>query len=358
MSPRVLVLWADESSPNLGVRALARGTAALARSVWPTAEVTTQNFGSRIPQLPIGSLRSLWAERALNRRGTHEWFRRFDIVIDSRSGDSFADIYGLRRLSLMSTVAGFAARAGVPVVLGPQTVGPFDSAVGASLARRSLASARLVLARDSASARVANRLSRARVITATDVVFALDVPSVERSRDVLLNVSGLLWKPNPHVDHLAYRRTLTGLHASLRASGRHVSVLAHVIDSPNADSDAVIAREFASAVDADVIVPRDLDHVREAVASAHLVIGSRMHACLNALSVGTPAIPLAYSDKFTPLLADLGWRHSVDLRRSRDPVGEVVAAAASTSFAEVREVQRRASVSLGVARRALAEVSI
>ena len=44
------------------------------------------------------------------------------------------------------------------------------------------------------------------------------------------------------------------------------------------------------------------------------MIGSRMHACLNALSVGTPAIPLAYSRKFAPLLGDLGWAHVVDLR--------------------------------------------
>ena len=49
-----------------------------------------------------------------------------------------------------------------------------------------------------------------------------------------------------------------------------------------------------------------------------------MHACLNALSVGTPAIPLAYSRKFEPLLSDLGWSHTVDLRTTADPVDEVM----------------------------------
>ena len=50
-----------------------------------------------------------------------------------------------------------------------------------------------------------------------------------------------------------------------------------------------------------------------------------MHACLNSLSVGTPAIPLAYSRKFAPLLADSGWTRCVDLRNSADPVGDVLA---------------------------------
>ena len=51
----------------------------------------------------------------------------------------------------------------------------------------------------------------------------------------------------------------------------------------------------------------------------------RMDACLNSRSVGTPAIPLAYSRKFAPLLADLGWTRCVDLRNSADPVGDVLA---------------------------------
>ena len=39
-----------------------------------------------------------------------------------------------------------------------------------------------------------------------------------------------------------------------------------------------------------------------------------MHACLNALSMGTPVVPLAYSRKFHPLLAPLGVTTTVDLR--------------------------------------------
>jgi colanic acid/amylovoran biosynthesis protein len=43
-----------------------------------------------------------------------------------------------------------------------------------------------------------------------------------------------------------------------------------------------------------------------------------MHACLNALSVGVPALPWAYSRKFKPLLDGLGWTASLDLRTEQD----------------------------------------
>src|SRR5699024_10969139 len=87
------------------------------------------------------------------------------------------------------------------------------------------------------------------------------------------------------------------------------------------DNDVPAARELAAQVDGDleVVVPTDLDSVRETIAGARLLIGSRMHACLNALSVGTPAIPLAYSRKFAPLLDSVGWTTGFDLRTAGPP---------------------------------------
>jgi polysaccharide pyruvyl transferase WcaK-like protein len=79
-----------------------------------------------------------------------------------------------------------------------------------------------------------------------------------------------------------------------------------------------------------------------------------MHACLNALSVGTPAIPLAYSRKFEPLLDDLGWRATVDLRTSTDHVDDVMRLAADDALlAGVGAVRERAEAALGPAEAAL-----
>ena len=343
---RVLILWADDLSPNLGVRVLARGTAALARSVWPDAEIAFHNYGSRRPQLPIGRLRSLLLERVSGRHGMQEWLRQFDVVIDTRSGDSFTDGYGMHRHAVMTAVGLFAAQAGVPVVLGPQTIGPFSTRLGRALARATLRSATVVLARDSASAAVSAGLGFPVPSRTTDVVFSLAVPPApSQRRDVILNVSGLLWNQNPHVDAGQYRSVVEHLARELLAAGRQLTLLAHVVLSDNDDSDIAATNELArrlagepgSAVE--VVVPAELDDARSILASARVVIGSRMHACLNALSVGTPAIPLAYSRKFKPLLCDLGWRTTVDLRTDPDPAAaieglasnaELVAAVATT----------------------------
>ncbi|MFF1574412.1 polysaccharide pyruvyl transferase family protein [Leifsonia sp. NPDC058292] len=356
---RVLILWADDASPNLGVRALGSGTAELVRRVWPDAEIVFQNYGLRVPQLPIGRVRSLVKERLLGRLGMQKWLAGFDLVIDTRSGDSFADIYGRRRLVVMSTVAEFATQAGVPVVLGPQTIGPFDSRRGRTIGRHSLRRAALVMARDSASAGHAGELGRTPDVLTTDVVFALPRPDVAKSRDVVLNISGLLWFPNPHVDSAAYRETVTRLYRSLTASGRRITLLAHVLESDNPDSDIAAIREFSASVapDAEIVFPTGLGDVRDTVASANVVIGSRMHACLNALSVGTPAVPLAYSRKFTPLLADLGWTHTVDLRTSADPVADVLAELASPTLRQDADAAlARAHQTLSVAERALRDL--
>lgn len=323
---RVLLLWADDASPNLGVRALGRGTATLVNQVWPDAEITFQNYGHRAPQLPFGRLRSLALERVTGRLGMQRWLGEFDLVVDTRSGDSFSDLYGLHRLAVMSAVSELVSQAGIPVVLGPQTIGPFASRRGRVMARNSLRRARLVMARDPQSATEATRLGRPADVVTTDVVFSLPVPAVERTRDVILNISGLLWQQNPHVSAARYRESVTDLYRGLVASGREVTLLSHVVDSPNDDNDVRAVTEFArsNAPGIEVVVPDGLDQVRSVLASATVVVGSRMHACLNALSVGTPAVPLAYSQKFEPLLHSLGWEHAVDLRGDADPVPAVL----------------------------------
>lgn len=321
---RILVLWADDTSSNLGVRALASGTKALAQRVWPGADVTFLSFGMRRPELPLGTFGSMAREWVTGRRGMRRWLSSFDLAIDTRAGDSFSDGYGLRRLGIMSAVAESARLSGTPVVLGPQTIGPFDTRRGRMLGCHSLRTARAVIARDSASERYARQHGRPVDARSSDVVFAL--PPVERTgtRDVLLNVSGLLWEENPHVDAATYRSQVRELLERMLAEGRRVTLLAHVLDADPRDNDVPAARTLGQEWGVPVIVPAGLEEVREVVASARLVVASRMHACLNALSVGTPAIPLAYSRKFAPLLADLEWDATVDLRTEPDPASAVL----------------------------------
>lgn len=349
---RGLILWADDYSTNLGVRVLAAGNAAMLERAVPGIEIEYQSFNRPRRELPLGRLRSLVRERATGERGMQRWFKSFDVIVDTRAGDSFADIYGMRRHRIMSTVFEFASQSGTPVVLGPQTIGPFDTGQGSWLGRRTLRRARLVMARDAESARYAAQLGRPVDVLTTDVVFALPVPEVPRDRDVILNVSGLLWNDNPHVDALVYRTLVTDLYRTLVAAGRRVTLLAHVIGADGNDADVRVMGEFARAVEAEPeqIVPASLDEARRVIASAQILLGSRMHACLNALSVGTPTIPLAYSRKFKPLFDGIGWHTTVDVR---DPDAARAAArlvADSDALgASVDEARERARASLTTA---------
>lgn len=322
---RVLVLWADESSANLGVSALARGSSALIDRAWPGAEVTFVNYGNRPEQLPFGRVRSLAKERVTGRLGMRRWLSEFDLAWDTRSGDSFADIYGLGRHRTMSAIHELTVGAGVPTVMAPQTVGPFRTRRGRWLARRTLRRSCAVFARDPVSADYASTLGRPVDRTASDLVFAIDQPEVSTPRDVVLNVSGLLWAPNPHVDAAHYRTTIHALMDGLWSQGRDITVLAHVRHSQTGDDDVPAIREIAGDArrEVEVVIPADLDEARAVLGSARIVVGSRMHACLNALSAGIPAVPLAYSRKFDPLLEALGWSHSVDLRTGDDAAGAV-----------------------------------
>lgn len=357
--PRILVLWADESSPNLGVAVLARGSHDLLRQAFPEADISFANYGARPREIPWGRPRSLLRERVLPRYGMQEYFKGFDLIWDTRSGDSFSDIYGLGRHLTMSTVHEMARQAGSTIVMAPQTIGPFTTRRGRLLASRTLRRSALVVARDPHSAHAAEDLGREPDLTTADLVFAIGQPAPGPQRDVLLNVSGLLWHENPHVSSAGYRRVVREALDGLRAEGREVALLAHVLDTPNPDNDVPAIRALADEVDGDVevIVPSDLDSARETIAGANVLIGSRMHACLNALSVGVPAVPLAYSRKFAPLLNSVGWTTGFDLR-SDDLAAlprKIVSTVASLDPADAAAAAAMGRASLDVVRDMLQE---
>ena len=317
--------WAHESSPNLGVRVLAEGAAALVRRADPDAEVVTQVFGHGPSPINIGSPRSLARAILWDDRGFKSWIKQFDLVIDTGAGDSFSDIYGLKRLRAFTAFGEAVRHCGIPLILGPQTIGPFRTVQGRVIGRWSLRRADLVMVRDHVSGGVAARMGRPAEVPTTDLVFALPVPETGAlgSLDVVVNVSGLLWAHDDHLPKENYRAVVRELLAGLAGRGREVTLLAHVLDSRFPDNDVPTVHSLAKEFGMRVVVPADVAEVRRLLRAARLVFGSRMHACLNSLSVGTPAIPLAYSRKFEPLLADLGWPHVVDLNAPH-PAGQAL----------------------------------
>lgn len=323
---KVLVLWADHRSANLGVRALAEGTKALVlRSLGNGVSVDFDHFGGGA--LNIESWRrSVLRDICFSSGPIKSKLREYDIVVDTGAGDSFADIYGPKRLLAIVYVQRAAKLAQVPIVQGPQTIGPFTTPYGRALGKYALGLMTSVIVRDPASADEATRMGRVPDARATDVVFALPPVARPKKRDVIINVSGLLWASDSHVKSATYRRNVRELVTTLQRRGRTVSLMAHVLDNPSIDNDVRAVRQLEASLEAPIetLIPDDLVDARGLLSSAKLVIGSRMHACLNALSCGVPALPWAYSRKFAPLLGELGWSHVIDLRKEDEPVQATV----------------------------------
>lgn len=351
---RVLILWADEKSSNLGVRVLGRGADALARRAWGNdIYVDFQSFNPG----PLGTqlsgktvLKGILTGNKAIRKKMHQ----YDVVIDTGAGDSFTDIYGPKRLAIMVYTRFVAKQCKVPVVLAPQTIGPFKTVWGRAAARLTLHSAHTVMARDSTSMDFARGLGHPADCLATDVAFALKEPvrSASVTADIALNVSGLLWNSDAHGSMLKYREMTRELIKKLLAAGRSVTLMAHVVDNPSPDNDLDAIEDllvdFGDRVS--VFVPETLDEVRSFISGCSVVIGARMHACLNALSVGVPAIPLAYSRKFAPLLGDIGWSHTLDLRTDTLIADKVLAMLGNQQFrAEAVQVREMAEGRLDAA---------
>ncbi|KAA1380475.1 polysaccharide pyruvyl transferase family protein [Aeromicrobium fastidiosum] len=327
---RALVLWADNSAANLGVRVLAQGNAqTLEKAVSPQeAHVDCQDFGPGDSEASFGT-RAIVRDLISRRGPIKTKLASYDVILDSGAGDSFTDIYGMKRLSFMAYTQWRARRLGIPVVLGPQTIGPFTSRWGRALAKPIVRNAILIATRDESSAAYCkSTFGREVDILTTDLVFGLSTTPRRQKRDVVLNVSGLLWFGDAHVNHEVYRRETIHLIHELVNQGRDVSLLAHVVHSRNGfdDVDAIrdLRSRLPSSMDLEVVVPETLDEARRLLRSATIVVGARMHACLNALSQGVPAIAWAYSRKFEPLMASINWPHVIDLRSASSPGDDTV----------------------------------
>lgn len=319
MTPKrtALILWADPGSANLGVRALAAGTVDLLRSVWPDVECDYFERNDLSGRQPVRlSIKNLAWACVWPRHRICAWLGSYDVIIDTGGGDSFADIYGRRRMLFMSLLRLVAGRSASRLILGPQTIGPFSGPLTRWLARLSVRRAKLVLARDGTSVSYGERILKVRPERSTDVVFNLMPPESSGERfDIVLNVSGLLWNNDLQTDSFTYRAACEDLCRRLATEGRKVTLLPHVLLNESDDNDVVACEALAARIDGSVSVlePADLEDVRSLLGSAELVIAARMHACLNAISVGVPAIAWAYSRKFAPLFGDLGWTSVIDV---------------------------------------------
>lgn len=291
--------------------------------------------------------------------GAWRHIRAADIVVDIGAGDSFADIYGGRRLRRIFLLKYLTHLAGRPLVVAPQTLGPFGRRSSRFLAKLSLRLSKLIFARDAASAAHLEKIGFTREVgVASDVALRLK-PAGHFGKPgglaVGINVSGLLMSGGYtganqfglNVDYPLLTRQMIRQFLE-HPDAPDVHLIPHVIcpDRPVEDDMAAIndlAREFP-----DVVVAPAFATPSEAkgyIAQMSFMTGARMHACIAAFSSGVAVVPLAYSRKFVGLFGALGYDHVADCRTHLD---EEVLACVMDGYANRAVLARDAKVALSI----------
>lgn len=247
--------------------------------------------------------------------------KQCDIAIDITAGDSFSDIYGIDRFKSTTGIKRVVEMLGVPLVLGPQTYGPYMIDSNKRYARKILSNARSIIARDKVSANLVNSLISKNISYTTDLAFQLPFEDKKTYHDnikVGINISGLLVK-----EHLEsgiedtvilktdYDQFITRLIEFLCNSEQYdVTLISHVVEDFKACEKyhirypkTIIAPLFDNPID-----------IKTYISGFDIFVGARMHATIAAFTSGVATIPTAYSRKFEGLFDVVDYKRVVDLR--------------------------------------------
>lgn len=360
---RVCLVGAPEDTDNLGVTALSHAIIVGLAARMPSLDLTVfdNGFGVRWADGPWshGGLRYRQVGFRLSRRfyrpesltrvrasamlgglgnPAARAIEMADAVLDISGGDSFADLYGGRRYRMITEPKRLVLARGRPLVLLPQTYGPFSNTTTEATATRILEAATMAWARDQDSysqlqTMLGESFDPARHRRGVDVAFRLPpTPAADRLDTRLrgwlaegratptmgLNVSGLLYNdPVGDGARFGLRVSYPGMIRALvrrllDETDANIVLVPHVLGSSRESDEA-------AAVDVLARVPQ-ADRSRVALAPAYALpgqakwligkldwfCGTRMHATIAALSSGVPSAAIAYSYKTRGVFASCG----------------------------------------------------
>ncbi|MCL2140895.1 MAG: polysaccharide pyruvyl transferase family protein [Dehalococcoidia bacterium] len=252
--------------------------------------------------------------------------RQCDIVFDIGEGDSFADIYGKKRILTQAFSKLLVRILRKPLILSPQTIGPFNSIFGKCFGKIGLSMANRIYARDHLSMQYLRHMGyHNKSSEIIDVAFDLpfERPSRENNTSVRvgINVSGLLYNGgytgrNEFGLALDYRALIEGsCEFFLAHSGVKVYLVPHVIsDTVEAEDDLRVSNKLIERYPELRLAPRFFSPIeaKSFISGLDFFTGARMHACIAAFSSGVPVLPMAYSRKFNGLFNSLKYPHVVD----------------------------------------------
>ncbi|HDZ8013723.1 TPA: polysaccharide pyruvyl transferase family protein [Citrobacter amalonaticus] len=250
-------------------------------------------------------------------------FKKYDIVMDIGEGDSFTDIYGIKRFTIMALTKYLALRAKKKIVLSPQTIGPFNKKFSYLVSRYLMSKCDAVFSRDYKTTQFVRAMG-IECVEVSDVAFTLPydlLPRLENS--VGMNISGLLWNGGYSGNNqfgltVDYRKFVKQTIENFRTRGQSVHLVAHVIADhiPVEDDYRVCVQIKKMFADDEGVVlgPKFTSPIqaKSYISQLDFFAGSRMHATIASLSAGVVTIPIAYSRKFSGVFGSLEYPFTLD----------------------------------------------
>lgn len=285
-----------------------------------------------------------WRDRLQQRNSILKSIKEADVICSIAGGDSFSDIYGIRRLIYVALPQILVQLLGKPLVQLPQTFGPFNGTLAKALSSRIIKHSWKVYSRDLRGLEAVRHISGidpAGVAFGYDMGFVLEphirperMPAWLDDRDktyplVGFNISGLLimggyTRSNMFGIKADYNRLVQRLiDFFVRECGVHVMIVPHVYGTDEGgESDTIASRKVYDQAACDVkshlyLIEEKYDQheIKAIIGRCNFFVGSRMHACIAALSQCIPTVGLAYSNKFHGVFESVGAEKlAIDIR--------------------------------------------
>ncbi|ETJ19332.1 Polysaccharide pyruvyl transferase, partial [human gut metagenome] len=259
-----------------------------------------------------------------------------DQIWDISEGDSFSDIYGIGRLIQHSLIKLISIKLRKNLVIMPQTIGPFNKKISKVIAKKIINKANIVFVRDDISKKVLQddlRIKR-KINVSPDMAFYME-PKKDASIDKFINENDKI-KVGINISALLYNggyngKNMFGLKADYSKVIRciietfsekknvEIILIPHVmVESMEVEDDFRtcnrIADEFRKNKNINIHTLDKYyreDELKSIISGCDFFVGSRMHACIGAISTHVPTVPIAYSRKFIGIWDKIGLGYCV-----------------------------------------------
>ncbi|MHA1679832.1 MAG: polysaccharide pyruvyl transferase family protein [Promethearchaeota archaeon] len=305
-------------------------------------------------------------------------FSKSVLVVSLNQGDGFTDLYGIQRLLISdSPPMDIAINLKKPLVLLPQTIGPFNTLYGSYKAKKILNRANIIFTREQLSRKLVLRYAREEnpeympdlaFLMETDDSFFLR--NFDANRNYIgVNISGLLYNSVREYEFIATHQ--------LENKIRYKDLIANVIEALMKETDDINATilliphtyshekktsdlqacleifgEFKNKNKNRVeIIDSNLsaEEIKGVISHCEFFVGSRMHSCIAALSSGVPLFAIGYSHKYKGIMRELGVSEFVlDISGVQEPSVEIERILKAYRHREVikKQINRRLETTL------------